>query len=342
MPINHKSEIFLLIFLGALSILAFFILRPFLSPLILAIVFAVVFEPLNRRITRYIPIRKGLAALLTAILILIFILIPLIFLSVQIFNEAFHLYSSLLKNSGDNTVGFIKSFIANFQKDLPFTLDVDLKQYLRQGLSWLLEHLDYLFASLARIMLNAFVFFVALYYLLKDGPQLRKTVIAMSPLAERDTEEILRRLGLAINSVIKGSLVIAVIQGILTGIGFTFFGVPNSILWGTVAALAALIPTVGTALVVGPGVLYLFFFGDLTAAIGLLVWGVVAVGLVDNFLGPKLVERGIQIHPLLILLSVLGGIQFFGPLGFIMGPLILSLLFAVIDVYTAFLRDTSN
>jgi predicted PurR-regulated permease PerM len=103
--------------------------------------------------------------------------------------------------------------------------------------------------------------------------------------------------------------------------------------WGSIAAVAALIPGVGTALVVVPGVLYLFFTGSTGYAIGLLIWGLLAVGLIDNLLGPLVVNRGIKIHPFIILLSVLGGLTFFGLVGFILGPLIIAFLFALLEIY---------
>ena len=131
----------------------------------------------------------------------------------------------------------------------------------------------------------------------------------------------------------------ALIQGILTAVGFTFFGIPNATLWGSVAAITALIPGIGTALVLLPAILYLYFSGETLFAVGLLLWGMTAVGLVDNFLGPKLVERGMRLHPFLILLSVLGGVGFFGPLGFLLGPLVLSLLFALIEIYFAIKKE---
>ena len=141
-------------------------------------------------------------------------------------------------------------------------------------------------------------------------------------------------MGKAINSVIKGSLVIAIIQGILTGLGFTLFQVPNPALWGSIASITALIPGIGTALVLIPGILYLFFSFKIGLGFGLLAWGILAVGLIDNILGPTLVGRGTKIHPFLVLFGVLGGIQLFGPAGFIAGPLILSLLFALAEIYS--------
>jgi len=152
-------------------------------------------------------------------------------------------------------------------------------------------------------------------------------------------ETIFNKIAIAINSVVRGNLTIAVIQGILTAVGFTIFGVPNPFLWGSVAAISALVPSIGTALVLLPAILFLYFSGETFSALGLFLWGMMAVGLIDNFLGPKLVERGMRLHPFLILLSIFGGISFFGPLGFLLGPLVLSLLFALLEIYSAISKE---
>ena len=172
-----------------------------------------------------------------------------------------------------------------------------------------------IFSSISSLLLSLFIFFIALYYLLRDGKRVRQMLIELSPLNDREDEGVFDRLELAVNSVIKGNLVIALVQGVLTTIGFMLFGVPNAILWGTVAAVAALIPGIGTGLVFIPAVAFLFFTGANVPAFGLFIWGALGVGLIDNFLGPKLVGSGMKLHPLLVLLSVLGGLMYFGPAG---------------------------
>ena len=111
------------------------------------------------------------------------------------------------------------------------------------------------------------------------------------------------------------------------------FGVPNSVLLGLIAALASLIPGVGTMLVVLPAAGFLYVMGETTSALGLLVWGIVFVSSIDNFVRPRLVGNGLQMHPLIVLLSVLGGLSFFGPVGLLLGPLCISLLFAVLAIH---------
>ncbi|MEK7089548.1 MAG: AI-2E family transporter [Patescibacteria group bacterium] len=340
---NHqKSELyFLFILLAGIFVLAFFIFKPFLYALILAIVFVTVFQPVHKKILAIIRDRKGLAAFLTTISVLIVVVAPLTLLGIQIFQEATGLYSSLTLNGGTTDPSrFLGDTIQSITRFSPVPIDTpDISQYLKQGLSWLLQHLGSLFANVAKAIASVFIFLIALYYLFKDGYQLKRALVVLSPLQDIHDETIFNKLALAINSIIKGNLVVALIQGTLTALGFAIFGVPNVMLWGSVAAITALIPGIGTALVLLPAILYLYFSGETLFSVGLLLWGVTAVGLVDNFLGPKLTSRGMQLHPFLILLSILGGIGFFGPLGFLLGPLVLSLLFALLEIYFAIKKE---
>src|SRR3989344_2944381 len=278
--VNHqKSELyFLLILLAGIFILAFFIFKPFLYALILAIVFATVFEPLHKKILAMTRESKGVAALLATVSVLIVVVAPLTLLGIQIFQEATGLYSSLIENGGatdlSHSIGDTIQSLARFS---PVPIDVpDVSQYLKQGLSWLLQHLGSLLANIAKAMVGIFIFLVALYYLFKDGRKLKAAVVALSPLQDIHDETIFNKLGLAINSVIKGNLAVALIQGMLTAVGFAIFGIPNATLWGSVAAITALIPGIGTALVLLPAILYLYFSGETFFAVGLLVWGMVA------------------------------------------------------------------
>lgn len=333
---------FLLVILAGALVLSFLIISPFLTPLALAAVFAVVLQPVYSFLLRRTRNRKAVAASAAVAFSFVCILIPLIFLGTQIFRESTQLYGSLIQ--GDNTqnlvVGAIRSIGNASENILPGSGDFfanlsdNLDVYVKQGLVWLSGHLGAALSGISVLLLNLFIFFISLYYLLLDGPKLKQALIALSPLEDTDDRAVFDRLELAVNSVIRGSLMVAGIQGVLTAIGLAIFGVPNSILWGTVTVVAALIPGIGTALVVVPGIIYLFVVGNTASAIGLLVWGLLAVGLIDNLLVPRLVGRKMQMHPLLVLLSVLGGIVFFGPIGIFLGPLSISLLSALITIYS--------
>lgn len=209
----------------------------------------------------------------------------------------------------------------------------EISTYAQTILQWIIQHIGTAATGIATIFLKFLLFFIALYYLLRDGSRLRHYIVEISPLKDVYDERIFDKLGLAVNSVIKGNLTIALMQGIMTGVGFAIFGVPNAVLWGSVAAIGGLIPAIGTGIVFIPTVAFMVLSGNYGAAIGLTVWGFTAVGLIDNFLAPQLIGRGVNLHPLLILLSVLGGLALFGPIGIFLGPLSISLLFAFLSIY---------
>jgi predicted PurR-regulated permease PerM len=190
-----------------------------------------------------------------------------------------------------------------------------------------------IFSTTISAFFSFILMLLIIFYLLKDGERWKQSLMTLSPLGQENDARIMDRLALAVNGVVKGSLLIAIVQGILLGFGFWIFNVPNGALWGVVAAVLSFIPTFGTALVSGPAIIFLFLKGDTTSAVGLLVWAVVIVGLVDNFLGPLVVGRKINIPSILILFSVLGGIALVGPVGILVGPLTLSLLYTLIAMY---------
>ncbi len=335
---DHNSNYFLLFCLIAALVVVYFILKPFLAPLILAAVFAYMFQPVQSRLTRAFGGRSSLAALCTTLVAIVLVLLPVGLLGTQILKESTQLYASLAGPGTGGLIGAVERGVAAVRTVLTIPPQVDLSvgKYAQQALGILAANLGPIFSSLAGILLSLFVFLMSFYFLLKDGKQLKDYLVKTSPLADRDDQMIVSRLESAVSASVKGSLTIGLVQGIVAGIGFLIFGVPNAALWGSVAAVAALIPAIGTSLVIAPAILFLFLTGSTAAAAGLLVWGLLAVGLIDNLLGPKLIGRGMQLHPLVVFLAVLGGLSFFGPLGFFLGPLVLSLSIALIDIYSSF------
>lgn len=340
--VNTKIQLqFIGILILGVSLLSFFILKPFLSTLIFAIIFAVILYPLYKKINKLIGRRESLAAWITLLLGIICVLIPLILLGIQLFREALQLYTSL--SQGENKYSLIYDTIQNIGKFsggiLPGTqqffvnLSNNIDIYIKQGLIWLINNLGGFLSSISKLTLDFFVFLIALYYLLRDGEKCKQFITKLSPLGDKNDGVIFTRLETAVNSIVKGKIFVAIVQGILTSVGFTIFGIPNSILWGSIAIIVSLVPPIGTALIIIPGVVYLFVIGNYIPALGLLLWGILIVGLVDNILGPKLIGKDLELNPLLILVSVLGGLIFFGPIGIFLGPLVISILFTLISIY---------
>ncbi len=330
---NQPPNYFLFLCLAVSLIIVYFIFQPFLASLILASVFAFIFQPIYKKLLSITKKREGLSALATTFLAIVIAIVPLAFLGSLVLKESTELYQTLVKGENGGLVGTLKLVAENLRNFLPNTFNLDINQYATQGLESLILNLGAIFSSFAKILLNTLVFLIAFYFMLKDGGRLKDYFILLSPLDDKDDEMIVKRLESAVLATVKGSLTIGLIQGALTGLGFALFGVPSPALWGSTAAIAALIPGVGTSLVIIPAIFYLLLTGNTVAGIGLLAWGLTAVGLIDNFLGPRLLGRGMHLHPLVVFLAVLGGLAFFGPLGFLLGPLAISLCLALIDIY---------
>jgi len=332
---THTLEIgFFIVLITGVLLLTFFIFKPYLSALFLAIVFAILFDPIYEFILEKIKLKskKTVASLITVLVMMITILVPLIFFGSLIFQEA----RALVDNSsavllGDKAVA-LKDYIESI-----IPVSVDVIGYTQKGLNTIVSSFGVFFAGFLQMSVNIFLVIIALFFFLRDGSNFRKRLVVLSPLSDNYDEGILEKVKIAINSVVRGALIIAFIQGILTAIGFLLFGVPNPALWGGVAVVTSLIPVLGTPIVIIPAVAYLFISGHTVAAIGLLIWGVLVVGLVDNFLRPVLIEQDIKVHPFLILLSVFGGIGYLGPIGFLAGPVILSLFVALLEIYPSIL-----
>lgn len=333
MDSSRKIEIAFFLCLSVLAVgVAFFVFKPYLSALFIALVLSLVFNPLYARMKNLLP-GGTLAACAALVVLLLLILIPAALFGFFIFDDAQRLYVSL--RGGEETLSALDQWStlveAQIQAFVP-EVRFNLSSYLTDGLSFLLGNFGSIFSRAVGFVFKAIIMLLALFYLFRDGEKLRAFVVRLSPLTNEYDERILTRIEDAINSVVRGKLLIVFIQGILSTLIFLIFGVPHPVLLGALTALAALVPAVGVALIFIPVVLYGFFAGQTASAIGLLISGV-CIGFIDNILGPIFFKRGLRVHPLLILLSVLGGLALFGPVGFLAGPVTLSLLFALFDIY---------
>jgi predicted PurR-regulated permease PerM len=327
----HKFQVyfFTAVMLGVL-VVAFDIFLPYLTTIVLAFVLATVFYPMHRKLNVGFGDKGAFSALISTIIVINVVVVPIAFLVTLLIDEVRNSYFSML--SGDYSLSWLGNINGFVQDKFPF-LGFDVSRYTEQAMSWVLQNASAVFSSVASGGITLLLSFLTIYYFFKDGEKMKQYIMSVSPLVDKYDKQIFDKLGLAVMSVIQGSLTIALIQGVLAGVGFLIFGIPSPIFWGAVAAFCALVPSVGTALVLVPAVGYLVVTSHFAAALGLAIWGAFLVGFIDNVLSPKLIERKMEIHPLLILFSVLGGIQFFGVMGFVLGPLVISLLVALIDIY---------
>ncbi|MES3005341.1 MAG: AI-2E family transporter [Patescibacteria group bacterium] len=333
MNLQNIQNVYFLGILGVVLILSICIFWPFLTVIALAVMMALVLGPVYDRATKFARGSKNIGALLTILFLVVVIILPLTFVAAQIFQETQGIYTHLT-SSNEVSIDQLSNSIQQRVSAIAPDFNLNIREYAAAASAWIVARLGSFFSSTLDFVLKLILALVALFYFLRDGDKFREHISALSPLPQGEDETIIKSLKTSVKSVVVGSLIIALVQGLLAGIGFAIFGVPNPSLWGTVAAIGSLIPGVGTAIVWIPATIYLFVTGGSSYMwLGQLLWSVLLVGTIDNFLSPFLLEKGINIHPILILFSILGGLQFFGPEGFLLGPLVLSLLFALVRVY---------
>lgn len=322
-------------FFGLMAVVGYLVwemLKPFVSALALAAIIVTVSYPLYEKVRRKMPKQnETLAALFTTILVFLIVFAPLFFITSALVNEAVSVYHIL--SSGQ--IGFEESlqhFETTVAQYIP-GFQLNISEYLSQIAQFLANNLGAIFASTASTLFLFFVAMIGSFYLFRDGREFTRKLVVISPLPDDQDDVILKRMAISLRSVLTGTVLVALIQGTLTAIGLSLFGFERAVLWGSMASIGALIPSVGTSIVLIPSILYLIITGSYLNAVGLAVWAMLAVGLIDNLLGPYLMSRGNAMHPFIILLAVLGGISLFGPIGFIVGPVVVTLFMVLLELY---------
>jgi len=315
----------------AAALLVVLVFLPELDAIALGISVAVLFHPWYAALKKALHDRSGAAAAIIVLLAVALILIPLTFIGLQMFAEAQGLYGQIA-SGGAAAIPGVVWFRAAIHEWLP-SLNIDLTPYVQQVLGFLIGDIGPIFSGVLAAVGTLFLSFFALYYFLKDSAKLRAAIVEHGPLPAKHAEEILSRLYSRASSVIRGSLLVAALYGVLTGIGFFIFGLPSAILWGAVTAIASFIPGIGVLIIVIPGIIFLYSSGNLVGAIGLLAWLFVMSVTIEAYLRPRLLGGKEKIHPMLMLFAVLGGLSFFGPIGLLLGPLALCLLLTLLESY---------
>ena len=313
----------------ATFVFTFLIFRPFWVVLVLGISFSIVLHPIFLWLRKFMA--EWVAAFITVVLFTVLLCGPLLGIGTLVFNQSQNLYDAVVGNGDIDPL--LDSLSDTLNRFLPEGINFDIQAKISGFISFTSNNIAKIFTATLSAFFSFILMLLIIFYFLKDGTKWKRAIVVLSPLGDKDDEKIITRLSQSVNAVIKGSLMIALIQGLLIGFGLFIFGVPNAALWGVVASVCSLVPTIGTALVSVPAIIFLLISGQTPEAIGLGVWAFAAVGLIDNLLTPYMVGEKMNIPPLLILFSILGGISFLGPVGILMGPLAISLLYTLISIY---------
>ena len=333
MDSTRIEKIFFAALLAVAVAFSYFILSPYLGPLVLGGALAIMFRPVYRGLLRVLRF-PTLATLVTISAAILVVFIPLGFFIPKILGEATGLYASLAANGGADIGASIANFLHAYFPNISVPVfSVNVGDLARQILGWFTQNLGSFFSGVAQVSFVMFLSLFGMFYFLKDGERLKRWLLAYVPLEPAYTERIVGETEAMMSSVVKGTLVIAIIQGVIVGMGLLIFGVSNPAFWGALTALASIVPIVGTWLVVVPAIAYLFLAGHAAAGIGFTVWSLILVNACYNLVGPQLMHRSVDIHPFIILLSILGGIGAFGPIGLLVGPFLVAFLFALLRIY---------
>lgn len=312
------------------------VLRPFAMSIAWAGILAFLMFPLQIRLTQRFKGRASLAAGLLTALTPIAIFTPLALLALSFIHQIGALGAALQNNPGIFDVSAWLDpaqhpRVANAAAWLSARLDIqvaDIPGYLREGVqqwaSGLAKSGGLVVLNAAGMVLRFFLMLFVLFFILRDGPPTFARLTALLPLTPEKRGALFTRLGKVLRAVVYGCGLTALAQGALVTIGFAIAGLSGPIVFGVLAAVLALLPFGGAALVWVPGVLYLFSVGKIGLAIFLLAWGAV-VSTSDNFIRPIIISRYTPVPTLLVFLGVIGGVAAFGPIGFIIGPMILVL-----------------
>lgn len=331
MKTNPTEKYFIFILLLIVLVITFLIVYPFLSILILAGAFSVALRPIYNWIKRKVVKKSWAASAITVLLFLAFVCIPLFFMGKTVVVQVQDIYAKMTVSGGSNQL--VENINTSINKILPDGFNFDVYTTVTNVFSNITSSITKIFSSILSTLVLLLLTILVLFYLLKDGDKWQQAIIRVLPLSDKNTRRIFSDLRNTIQRILRGSLVVMLAQGVMAWVGYTIFGIPNAITWALLAAVTSLVPTLGSSLVTVPVILYLFSVGMSLQAVGLLLWHLMLIAVIDNIINPYIVSHGTPISTLFIILSVLGSILLMGPVGIIMGPLVMSLLYSMVSIY---------
>ena len=328
----------LLIVLG----FAFVITRPFLYPVAAAIILAVVFYPAHERVLRWTKDKAGLASILSTLALFFLFCVPVLIVLTLAANEAIAAAQYLTRKSAAEG-GFVKFVTIMVDRAIQFVGGwIDISKYdikgtitahVQQAGVWVLGSGASILGGFFRVLINALITLVIVFFLFRDGRDWVRSASSSLPLSPEQAKRLLTNISDTIVANVYGIVSVGVAQGLLTGIAVAIVGLPSSLLLGLGAAFASLVPVVGASLVWGPAGLYLIFTGALWKGVFVFLWGVLVISTADNVIRPWVVSGKVELHPLVLLFFILGGVEAFGFMGLFLGPVIASVLSVLFGMF---------
>tara|TARA_Y100000310_G_C20697615_1_gene826813 strand:+ start:5320 stop:6342 length:1023 start_codon:yes stop_codon:yes gene_type:complete len=323
---NYSKFFFVGSFIGII-LLSIYLLKSYIITIVGATLLAYIFHPVYLAIKKKLR-NKKLSSLVTTILVVVIIIIPLIFAANALLGETVDFFHK----TKDIDISSIENKLSDQLKG-----NVQIGEYVTENLNKLslaiARGTSEFIISLPKKILSLFVMLFLMFFLFMEGSSLVEKIKDHIPLRAKQKEELAKKFNSVIYASIYGMIVTAFVQGAIGALGFWIFDVDSPILWGLITVIVAILPFVGAALVWLPASIYKLAIGETFNGLGILFYGMLIISTIDNLIRPSIIGSRAQIHPALVLLGVLGGLEIFGFLGIIIGPLILSIATIFLDLY---------
>lgn len=318
------------------------VLFPFVVPLVLALTFTTLFYPFYKWVLRKIRYHRKTASLLCCILFLLLLLIPGFVLVNLVVGEAIDLYATLQPTIRDIIEKGSESEIIRYLSQLRVVrilklTEIDwisvLEEVARSASGVATTVINRTSAGVFGLVLNLFIMIFTMFYFFVDGPQIIDAARNLLPMRSEYEDMIIYRFTLTSRATVTATLLIGLAQGLAGGLTLFIFGVNSWLLWAFIMVILSIIPLVGAWLVLIPAAVIQMILGNIWSGLGILLSSTLIVSSLDNLIRPRVVGYGAKVHDLIIFFATLGGLSYFGVMGFIIGPALASFLIAILDIY---------
>ena len=318
------------VILAVLIILSFFLLRPILLSVITGIIMAFVFRPLYLKINKRIN-RKNLMASIVTIILVLLVVIPLWFLTPVLIDQSIQIFIS---SQGIDVITPLQNFFPSLFSSEVFSSQIGttIEDFVTGTTSSIMTGLANLISNFPTLFLKTLIVLFTFFFVLRDNDKFTEYIQSILPFSKDVEKKLFKSSRDITSSILYGQVIIGILQGIFVGIGFFLFGVENALFLTLAACLAGIFPIIGTAIIWVPVVIFMFVGGTAIPALGVTLFGVIS-SFAENTVKPLFVAKRTNVHSSVILLGMVGGLFMFGILGFILGPLILSYLLIVLEIY---------
>ncbi len=344
---DRFRNVFLLLSVALISLAFLAVIRPFVVTLLQAAIFAGLLFPLYKKFLTRLKGRKALSSLVIILVVFLPLLILLVVFVGMVSSDAVHVSQQAGPWLGEQMrqpSGFedqLYSWIPFLDKLKPYRSQIlgKVGEVAKNAGTFIVHSLSAAAKGTVMFFFHLFILLFAMFYFLTDGEALLEKILYYIPLSRENKERLLGKFLSVTRAILKGTILIGILQGVLNGIGFAVAGIPAAAFWGTVMGVFACIPGIGISFIWVPAVIYLLMAGKTLAGVLLAVWCGLLVGALDNFLRPVLIGKDAKVPTLFIFLGIFGGLVLFGAVGILLGPIVVALFMTIWEIYGTAYRE---